>query len=81
MPETDYISPDDAKTLPGLMQQRIQQSSTANAYGYYDEPHGWCDLSWQDVANHAAKIQQALKNENLEKLISTTGTAVTACHP
>ncbi len=65
MAETDYILPDVANTLPGLFKQRIINSPTANAYGYHDEQLGWCDLSWQDVEHQAAKIQQALKQENL----------------
>ena len=64
---TDYIPPDVAKTLPGLFLQRVQRSANINAYGYYDEHQGWCDLTWQETSNQAAKIQQALKHENLNK--------------
>ena len=66
MPETDYIAPDVANTLPGLFRQRIQNSATENAYAYFDEQHGWCNLTWQAVAEQAAKIQQALIHENLD---------------
>ena len=67
MPETDYISPELAQTLPGLLQQRLSRSATANAYGYFDEVQGWRDLTWQEVANHVVKIQLALKQEKLQK--------------
>lgn len=67
MPETDYIPPEIAQTLPGLLRQRLSRSATANAYGYFDEVQGWCDLTWQEVAKHVAKIQLAFKQEKLQK--------------
>ena len=67
MADTDYISPDLAKTLPGLLQQRLARSASVQAYGYYDDSQGWCNLSWQDVANQIAKIQEGLKCEELNK--------------
>ena len=67
MPETDYIPPEIAQTLPGLLRQRLSRSATANAYGYFDEVQGWCDLPWQEVAKHVAKIQLAFKQEKLQK--------------
>ena len=67
MPETDYIPPEIAQTLPGLLQQRLIRSATENAYGFFDEVQGWCDLTWQEVANHVAKIQLALQQEKLQK--------------
>ncbi len=67
MAKTDYIPPELAKTLPGLLQQRLIRSNTLHAYGYFDETHGWCDLTWQDVANKVAAIQEALKKEQMNK--------------
>ena len=67
MPETDYIPPEIAQTLPGLLRQRLSRSATANAYGYFDEVQSWCDLPWQEVAKHVAKIQLAFKQEKLQK--------------
>ena len=66
MAKTDYISPELAKTLPGLLQQRLSRSATANAYGYHEESQGWCDLNWQQVADQVALIQQAIKYEQLK---------------
>lgn len=67
MASTDYITPELAKTLPGILQQRVQRSANAVAYSYHDDEQGWCDLSWQDVADQVAKIQQAIKQEQLAK--------------
>ena len=67
MPNTDYITPEVAKTLPGLLQQRVQRSANKIAYAYHDNEHVWLDLTWQNVADNVAKIQQAIKQEQLEK--------------
>ncbi|MBT8113445.1 MAG: long-chain fatty acid--CoA ligase [Gammaproteobacteria bacterium] len=67
MANTDYISPEVANTLPGLLQQRVQRSANAIAYGYHNDEHGWCNLSWQNVADQVAKIQRAIRQEQLKK--------------
>ena len=67
MANTDYITPEVANTLPGLLQQRVQHSANAIAYGYHDDEHGWCDLSWQNVADQVAKIQHAIRQEHFKK--------------
>ena len=67
MANTDYITPEVANTLPGLLLQRFQHSANAIAYGYHDDEHGWCDLSWQHVADQIAIIQHAIKQEQLKK--------------
>ncbi|MEM7401858.1 MAG: long-chain fatty acid--CoA ligase [Pseudomonadota bacterium] len=64
-PATDYISPDVAKTLPGLFHHRVQRSANTDAYGYHEEHQGWCDLTWQQTFDQVTKIQQALIEENL----------------
>ena len=66
MANTDYIKPDVAKTLPGLLQQRVLRSAKAIAYGYHDE-HRWRDLTWHNVAEQVAKYQCALQQEQLKK--------------
>ncbi len=66
MANTDYITPDVAKTLPGLLQQRALRSARAIAYGYHDD-QGWRDLNWQNVAEQVAKYQRALQQEQLGK--------------
>ncbi len=67
MANTDYITPEVAKTLPGLLQQRVLHSANAIAYGYHNGEQGWADLSWQNVADQIANIQQAIKQEQLER--------------
>jgi len=67
MTTTDYITPDVAITLPGLLLQRVQRSAQAIAYGYHDDEKGWCDLSWENVAEKVANMQLAIKREKLSK--------------
>ena len=67
MANTDYITPEVANTLPGLFQQRVQRSAEDIAYGYHCDERGWCDLSWHNAAEQVATIQQAIKQEKLEK--------------
>jgi len=66
MADTDYITPEAAVTLPGLLQQRVKLSAEEIAYGFHSDEHGWCDLSWKDVAEQVANIQQAINQEKLE---------------
>jgi len=67
MANIDYITPEVAKSLPGLFQQRVKRSANAIAYGYHDGKHEWIDLSWQHIADQVTKIQQAIRQEQLEK--------------
>lgn len=67
MANTDYITPEAANTLPGLLAQRVLRSTNSIAYGYHDDENGWSDYSWQRVADLVADIQQAIKQEQLEK--------------
>jgi len=62
MAETDYITPEIAGTLPGLLNERVSRSPASVAYGYYDdEKQVWQHLSWQQVAQRVATIQTALR--------------------
>jgi long-chain acyl-CoA synthetase len=65
--ETDYISPDIAITLPGLLQKRIQHSADKPAYGYHEGDDGWVELTWKKVAIQVSLIQQAIQHEQLNK--------------
>ncbi len=68
MAETDYITPEIAGTLPGLLNERISRSPASVAYGYYDdEKQVWQHLSWQQVVQWVAAIQTALRQEQLVK--------------
>lgn len=64
MNRTDYIAPEAALTLPGLLRERVMCSPHSQAYGFYnDEKQAWESMAWQQVAQHAARIQAALRNE------------------
>ena len=66
MASTDYITPETAQTLPGLLNKRVSRSPTSNAYGYYDEVKKvWQNLAWQQVLHEVTVIQSALLKENL----------------
>ncbi len=65
--ETDYITPELAKTLPGLLQERIHRSVEKAAYGFHEANHGWVELTWKKVAIRVVEIQQAIQQEQLSK--------------
>lgn len=67
MLKTDYITPKEAKTLPGLLQERIRRSANKTAYAYHDIDSGWVDLTWKNIAARVGLIQQAIKKERLAK--------------
>ncbi len=68
MAKTDYISPQEAVTLPGLLKLRAMRSPISIAYEFYqDEEKVWQQLSWQEVAELVKQYQAALVNENLTK--------------
>lgn len=67
MPETDYITPEVAKTLPRLLQQRANLSANKAAYGFHDINHGWIEHTWQSVTDQVFLIQQAFKREQFAK--------------
>ena len=58
---------EDARTLDGLLVQRIQRSPSALAYRNYDHAGAaWVDLSWADAGRQVARWQAALATENLD---------------
>ncbi len=64
MNKTDYIAPEVALTLPGLLCERVMRSPHSQAYGFYnDEKQVWESLTWQQVAQYTARVQAALQNE------------------
>jgi long-chain acyl-CoA synthetase len=63
---TDCIPPDQAVTLYGLFQQRLKRSPHHVAYRSYSKSQKeWYDISWQQVAIHVARWQDALAKEDL----------------
>jgi long-chain acyl-CoA synthetase len=63
---TDIIAPATAKTLPGLFRARVARSPDSVAYREWDGPSGrWCDSSWRDMAQLAARYHAALAKAGL----------------
>ncbi len=63
---TDYISPEQAGSLPGLMIERIRRTPDKRAYHHYDATTGaWLETTWAEMGGHIARWQTALKNEGL----------------
>ncbi len=67
MPTTDYIDPNKANTLPGLLQERVNRSAHACAYGYFDDDNGWCELSWEKFHQQVRQTQAAFSQEAISK--------------
>ncbi|MFL6580952.1 MAG: AMP-dependent synthetase/ligase [Burkholderiales bacterium] len=62
----DVISPEIARTLDGLFQERVRRSPNAVAYQSFDEPGVWKDYSWGDVAGLVARWQAGFEAEGLQ---------------
>ena len=67
MTTTDLIRPEQAKTLYGLFQQRVQRTPDQAAYrSYNSSDKSWLDISWNEAAMQVARWQAALLKENLQ---------------
>ncbi len=65
---TDLIYPEDAKSLPGLFNERVNRSPDKVAYQYFDNSlKQWQSYTWSQVKTKVALIQQALLKLNLDK--------------
>jgi long-chain acyl-CoA synthetase len=63
----DLISVDSARTLDGLLVQRIHRSPDGLAYRSHDRASDtWIDLTWNDVGRQVARWQEALAAEDLD---------------
>ncbi len=64
----EIISLDEAVTLAGLFQTRIQRSADRIAYRYYDPDQAvWCDSSWAEMGRETARWQTAFEQEGLKR--------------
>ncbi len=63
----DVISPELARTLPGLLCERIRRRPGATAYTYHDTPsRTWLDLTWSHMGSEIARWQRAMKKLALQ---------------
>lgn len=68
MNDTDYITPETAQTLPGLFHERVMRSPNTQAYGFFDDKNDtWESLTWEQVAQCAARIQVGLQSKAVVK--------------
>jgi len=65
-PNRDVISPEIARTLDGLFQERVRRSAKAVAYRSFDEPGVWRDYSWEKVAELVARWQDGFEADGLQ---------------
>jgi long-chain acyl-CoA synthetase len=64
----DVISPDVARTLPGLFRERSRRRPGSLAYRYYDHPaKEWCSLSWAQMGIEIACWQAAIRTLGLQR--------------
>jgi long-chain acyl-CoA synthetase len=64
--DLDVISTEQAHTLYGLFQERVNRSPTHTAYrSYNSDDKTWYDTNWQQVADQVARWQTALLTEGL----------------
>ncbi len=63
----DHITPQAARTLAGLFQERISLTPQSVAYRYFDPAAStWKGLSWQEMGTHIARWRAALAREPLQ---------------
>lgn len=64
---SNVIKPSQAKTLAGLLRERIEATPEATAYRYYlNHAHRWQRQTWRDVGRRVTKWQIALEREGIQ---------------
>jgi len=67
MKKHDLISVEQAQTLAGLFCCRVERSPDVVAYRFYDnELDRWCEYSWKQMQQQAARWQQAMLADELK---------------
>src|SRR5690606_2412191 len=65
---TDIIPPEQARTLAGLLRERVRRSPDAVAYRQFNpQTRQWEDLCWGELGRMVARWQAALAREGLER--------------
>lgn len=60
------ITTDEAVTLGGLFQRRVERTPDAVGFRYFDcDDESWQDLTWSQMAKQVARWQDAMLQENL----------------
>ena len=63
----DYIAPQEALTLDGLLRERVRRSPDMLAYRAFERQSGaWVDWLWREVAREVGRWQRALQAEGLQ---------------
>jgi long-chain acyl-CoA synthetase len=63
----DIISLEEASNLAELFQVRVKRTPDKVAYRYFDSAlEQWIDITWSQMADHVARWQEALRNEDFE---------------
>lgn len=66
MIESDFITPEQAVTLPGLFGERVRRTPDRTAYKHYDSEAGaWVDTRWRDMEREIGRWQAALSRAGL----------------
>ena len=64
--DVDVISPEQAKTLNGLFDLRVERSADATAYSQFDAGH-WHQYSWQQMSELVDRWRSAFASCGLER--------------
>lgn len=63
----ECIRLDEARTLDGLLRERIRRTPQGEAYRYFDKKRKrWCSLSWGEFGSEVARWQAALLSLGLQ---------------
>lgn len=63
----DYITPEVAKSIPGLFLERVRRTPDSVALRQFDEKSGeWYQKTWREVYKTVACWQSAIENEGLK---------------
>ena len=67
MNRTDYITVEEARSLPGVFLERVARSAGTPAYHQYEpDTARWVTFTWGETAREVGRWQQALEAEGLK---------------
>jgi len=63
----DTITPENARSLAGLFNERVKRTPKSIAYRYFDNhKNEWQEITWADMAKQVGRWQAALAQESLQ---------------